>query len=509
MSLKVVSAVSAVSLCCLLGVSGVQAQTDAARKAPLQPKAVAAQPAQGAPAASGKNSTANYTMLRIACDGPAVGAEVTINGIFKGECPVDVTTPAGTILLRVHKKFGLDREGIYEQQFRMEPNTVKRIDVEMGSPVLTAEGRRAETERVLREQAAAERLAAIEKDRLAREKAEADRRAAERQQAILTAMLEEEKAADLIVTQMLAESHASDATGGTNCYDCPAPPPKNGGTISLSIPTAADATINDWLSASKQEASTYLARNGLDFTPPAQAAPMPCESATARMRKLADIVSMRDKSALEQEKFRNGLKNYAANPVSFFRDVKLWPVVANCTDGQLTGPLDFWAFSVSVNGVDKFTMVSRSLQRIRTVMGAGQQIGPLSAIKVERDLTHLKDPETEALSKGGKTSNLIKVTFITRDAASTGTHRTSLIYLPLFEDAAMQKNLPSTYTSFAQPGTGGRSEDLSYEGLTLQSRSAMKAGKKNGPTIVYAGSPPTIFCYRDDEQVKLNPCDVD
>lgn len=504
-----IKVVSSVALFCLLGVSGVKAQTDAARNAPLQPRAVTAQPAQGAPAASEKNSTANYTMLRIACEGPAVGAEVTINGIFKGECPIDVTTPAGTILLRVHKKFGLDRESAFEQQFRMAPNTVKRIDVEMGSPVLTAEGRRAETERVLREQATAERLATIEKDRIAREKAEADHRIAERQQAALSAMLEAEKAADLIATQMLAESHASQASGSSDCYECPAPPSNNGVPIRLLVPSAADATINDWLAVSKQEASAYLARNGLDFTPPAQAAPMPCESAAARMRELAHIVSMRDKSALEQDKFRNASKNFAANRVSFFRDVKLWPVVANCADGQLTGPLDFWASSVSVDGVDSMTMVSRDLQRVRTVMGAGKQIGPMSVIKVARNLTRFKDPESEARMKDTKTSKHIAVTFNTADAASTGTHRGSVIYLPIFDDAATRKLGPHSYTSFAQPGTGGRSEDLSYSELTLTSRSAMKAGQKHGPTTVYIGSPPTTYCYRDGELVKLNPCNVD
>lgn len=52
---------------------------------------------------------------------------------------------------------------------------------------------------------------------------------------------------------------------------------------------------------------------------------------------------------------------------------------ASCTAGQLSGPLEFWAFGVSITGVDERIRFSRELSHTTTVMG--KQCGPLMCFR--------------------------------------------------------------------------------------------------------------------------------
>lgn len=105
------------------------------------------------------------SMLRIACDGQDVGAEVSLNGEFKGECPLDIQASPGTIQLRVSKLAGDMKERVFTQEIRMGEGVVKRVDVVLGPPQFTVEGRKREDERLrleaLRAEEAAQREAAL------------------------------------------------------------------------------------------------------------------------------------------------------------------------------------------------------------------------------------------------------------------------------------------------------------------------------------------------------------
>jgi len=103
---------------------------------------------------------AEGAVLRVACDGDAVDAEVLVNGQFKGECPLDVQVPAGTLKLRVQKKIDTLNERVFEQELRLGDGAVKRIDVQLSPPQLTAEAKKREAERSRQEQAAKKRTEA-------------------------------------------------------------------------------------------------------------------------------------------------------------------------------------------------------------------------------------------------------------------------------------------------------------------------------------------------------------
>lgn len=133
--------------------------------------------------AQGKSS-----MLRVACNGPSLGAEIRINGTFKGECPLDVEVQAGTLEVSALKRLDANREQRFTQTFGIGEGVVKRLDVQLGPPELNEAGRRAEAERrrlelerfrveTERRQAAEAEQRRLAEERRQREAAEAARRA--------------------------------------------------------------------------------------------------------------------------------------------------------------------------------------------------------------------------------------------------------------------------------------------------------------------------------------------
>ena len=96
---------------------------------------------------------AQISLLRVTCEGDDVGAEVTLNGKFKGECPVDIQAGSGTVKLRVVKKIDATHERVFEREYRMGDGVVIRAEAVLSAPYLTAEGQRVETIRLQAEAA--------------------------------------------------------------------------------------------------------------------------------------------------------------------------------------------------------------------------------------------------------------------------------------------------------------------------------------------------------------------
>lgn len=97
--------------------------------------------------ATGVDALAAGSLLRVACDDDATGAEVFVNGSFKGDCPVDVKVAPGSVKLKVVKKVDASRERVFEQEFRLGDEVVKSIEVVLPAARLNAEGQRRADER--------------------------------------------------------------------------------------------------------------------------------------------------------------------------------------------------------------------------------------------------------------------------------------------------------------------------------------------------------------------------
>ena len=109
---------------------------------------------------------ASASGLRVTCDGEDVGAEVEINGKFKGECPVDIIVPEGTYKLRVFKAVDASQERVFEQVIRMGDGVTKRVEAVL-TVRLTAAGQKLEAERLAAEAQRSAAEARREVERLA------------------------------------------------------------------------------------------------------------------------------------------------------------------------------------------------------------------------------------------------------------------------------------------------------------------------------------------------------
>lgn len=103
---------------------------------------------------------AQGSILRVACEGNDVGAEVSVNGKFKGECPLDMQVGTGTLQLRLVKKIDALRERVFEQNIRMGDGAVKKVEAVLSAPQLNPAAQRSEDERLAPARAAAALLVA-------------------------------------------------------------------------------------------------------------------------------------------------------------------------------------------------------------------------------------------------------------------------------------------------------------------------------------------------------------
>jgi TPR repeat protein len=79
-------------------------------------------------------AAAEKAMLRVSCDGADADAAVYVNGVFKGECPVDISVDAGTATVKVIKPQDAETERVFERELRLAGGTAKRVEVVLGAP---------------------------------------------------------------------------------------------------------------------------------------------------------------------------------------------------------------------------------------------------------------------------------------------------------------------------------------------------------------------------------------
>ncbi|MEC5399184.1 hypothetical protein [Uliginosibacterium sp. H1] len=458
--------------------------------------------AQQAPART--TTTGERATLRIACEGDAMDAEVIVNGEFKGECPLDFSTPAGTIELRVVKKLGSTQVRSFEKSLRMGGGTARRIDVELGPPTLTEEGRRIEEARRQREQ--------VEAARLAIEKAEAARRERAQERARI----------DAEVDQMLASARARNGISPIEgCPDCP-PTLRPASRPKVEMPATSEPTLAVWLPQARAEVQAYLADDGASFRPPAQAQPLPCESAAFAMRKLAGLLDPEERTPEEQHEWRERIKPLQLKRyVEYLRDVKLWLVQAQCEQGRLSGPLSFWASGLLVTDTEVYSSVEPRLVRVDANMVAGEAEGLVRQVtRRSGALSRFAGrPDAGSTNPPGTRHEWINLTY--RHANPGLAPQALTITFFLGEKADVSRFFEHTRTIFSVPQGNGRSENLEYDGLRPAARSFSRNGFLHGEMTIFAFSQPTglltpdikypgqTVCYRNGAAVVMNPCRVD
>src|SRR5450830_246954 len=103
----------------LLAASGTSGFANAADAATGKAKAgAAARPAPGERAA-----------MRVLCEGKNADAVVSINGVLKGECPLDLELAAGVVQVRAVKKRDEFYDSVYEKDFTLGAGVAKRVEI--------------------------------------------------------------------------------------------------------------------------------------------------------------------------------------------------------------------------------------------------------------------------------------------------------------------------------------------------------------------------------------------
>lgn len=123
---------------------------------------------------SASSANAGGSGLKVRCEGNDVGAEVSVNGAFKGECPLVIEVAPGSLKLRAFKSDST-YDYVFEQDIRLGDGVVKNIDVVLEKR-LNAAGQRAVNERLAAERVAQQRREAEAEAR--RQAVEARRQAA-------------------------------------------------------------------------------------------------------------------------------------------------------------------------------------------------------------------------------------------------------------------------------------------------------------------------------------------
>ena len=193
------------SLALLVATSSVNAASSSKKTAPTRENTETS-----SNKAISQSEKAATSLLRIACDGDDVGAEVQINGKFKGECPLDIKIAEGTYKLRVLKTVDDTHERVFEQDLRMGDGVVKKVEAILVTR-FNAVGQKREDERLVIEHAEAQKQRELQQ-------AEAAKREQERLR-VETAKREEFDAALATLRQQGAEF--GNGKPFHDCPDCP------------------------------------------------------------------------------------------------------------------------------------------------------------------------------------------------------------------------------------------------------------------------------------------------
>jgi formylglycine-generating enzyme required for sulfatase activity len=114
------------------------------------------------------NANAKGSGIKVHCEEENVGAEITINGVFKGECPLVIEVEPGRLTFRAFKSDS-NYDYVFEQDIRMGDGALKDIYVVLEKR-LNAAGQRAENARLATEREAAAREEAQQQETLRRQR---------------------------------------------------------------------------------------------------------------------------------------------------------------------------------------------------------------------------------------------------------------------------------------------------------------------------------------------------
>ncbi len=87
------------------------------------------------PPARGASALVANAGVRVTCEGSSANARVTINGVFKGDCPIDVEVPEGLVVVKATKPLDSVYDQVFTSRFRLGADATRRLEIKFGDNV--------------------------------------------------------------------------------------------------------------------------------------------------------------------------------------------------------------------------------------------------------------------------------------------------------------------------------------------------------------------------------------
>lgn len=260
----------------------------------------------------------------------------------------------------------------------------------------------------------------------------------------------------------------------------------------VDLPRLEDPKLAGWMKSIGEDYAKYLANPQAFFAKPAEAQPWPCGMSAADFNKLAGTVDLADQTPEIKQQWVRSMRGLGAEYVKSsyaYRNVQFYPVKVTCVQGKLDGETEFWVDYEHVSTMPAATTVNKFTVRHAYATVAGEVVG------LRRQYSSTGSPD-------GSGSALFMYTAVDGGFAPSVT----LIHI---------LGQPSTFSvSTVRPLSGGRFETTSYAGATKWHVTTFKGGKQHGPQISYPRMMGTLKipgfsrCFKDGEEYKADPCDV-
>jgi hypothetical protein len=456
---------------------------------------------------------AQTAVLRIMCSEQDVGAEVFINDKFKGECPFDTQVNPGEIRLFATQKAGQFKERSFEAKVKVAEDTVKKLEIHLGEPQLTAEGVRQEAEQ--------RRLAA---EAAALKKAERERKLAEFGQARVDYDDAVEKSESILKSQMAA--FEKDTTKNPYCRLCPKPA-AIGRALPAVLPKLESDKDNSILREIESEIYNFYNDPKTALFAPDKESVSICPSAEKIIQQLTRFGWVRDMNGKENDQNIREFTQSGNKKATYSRGAKYWPISLSCNGGVIDGPVDVWAhtqnvfYDIKTDGSELVHVIPK----IHHVKFYANKDGPIDDIKI----TQIQGDDFRIKSRDGnaeysKYPYFITITFATTSHEGRKSALEVLTFPSNFASRANFENKPlelaSTTdlyrTSLIHEGT---TEQTSYSKSKLTSLHRYKNGLLDGTSAYYTERYESSFfgggsyiptvelsCYSRGNKIADNAC---
>ncbi len=251
---------------------------------------------------------------------------------------------------------------------------------------------------------------------------------------------------------------------------------------------------------------------------PTEARPWPCAVSELQLRRWTGYLALTDNE--QEEKTRKSVTKAfraagmgASEMKISIQDVRHAPIVANCKDDKLDGPLEFMIEYTRTTDMATMRMETRTRARMQLTVAAGASVATAAVGSATIQLAQkntFKDPATDALMKksGQPKISLSLASYVIPVNADTG-------YSAVITETQIGNGAREWMTMLTQPTGPASVIATSFRGNALWTVSRMKNGQRHGETRTYPANfsgtlvPGGMQCYEDGEEIKTTQCDIE